>query len=294
MKGSKKILLTGGGGFIGRNLYELLPNIFNITAPSHSELNLNNAELASQYLKNQEFDIIIHAASAGSLRTEREGVYEANTAMFKNLTENSNHFGRMIFFGSGAEYGKQRPIVRAKESDFGKVRPLDEYGQAKYDASEYILKHKNILSLRCFGVFGKYEDYATRFISNVICQSLAGFPIVVNQNSVFDYIYVNDLAKIVAFFIENEPKEKFYNAGGGQGVELLTLAKIVKEITQNPYDIQIINPGLGKEYTCDNSKLLNELGVFKFTPIEQAVLEMVKWYKENWQNVDQSKLTENL
>ena len=287
-----KVLVTGGSGFIARNLLELLSDTFNIVAPSHQELDLTNVGKIKQYFKNQEFDVIVHAAGAGSLRNElnNQGVHEAGIEMLKNLAENSRHFQRLIFFGSGAEYGKQQPIVKIKENDFGKVLPQDEYGRAKYAASEYIAKHEHIISLRCFGVFGKYEDYTTRFISNTICRSLAGMPIVIRQNTVFDYIYINDLAKIVAFFIEHKPQAKFYNAGRGQGVELLTLAKIVKELTGNPYDIQIKQPGQGKEYTCDNSRLLNELGNFQFTSFEQAISEMVSWNKSSWQNINTDKL----
>ncbi|MEK7618161.1 MAG: NAD(P)-dependent oxidoreductase [Patescibacteria group bacterium] len=289
----QKILLTGGRGFIGKNLLEKLSGKFNFVAPAHAELDLLDARKTSAYLKSEQFDIVIHAANIGGNRSQigLTGVFEVNKKMFLNLAENHGLYGRMIFLGSGAEYGKQEPIVKIKENNFGKILPGDEYGKAKYFASEYIVAHPNIVNLRCFGVFGKYEDYTMRFISNAICLSLAGQPIIVRQNAVFEYIYINDLAKIIAFFIEHEPKEKFYNAGTGQGVELLALAKIVKALTQNPYDIQVNQQGLGKEYTCDNGLLMRELGDFKFTPIKQAIQEMIDWYKTNWQSIDQSKLT---
>lgn len=290
------ILLTGGSGFIGKNLNEQLAGKYNILAPTRAELDLTNADNTKSYFKNHKFDVIIHAAGAGSLRTEQNsrGVYELNSVMFNNVVKNSLSFSRMIFFGSGAEYGKQRDLVRVKESEFGGVMPEDEYGKAKFAASEYIASHQNIVNLRLFGVFGRYEDYGTRFISNIICQSLAGQPIVVRQNTIFDYLYINDLAGIAAFFIEHEPKEKFYNAGSGQAVKLMELAKIVKQLTQNPHEIITTLPGLGKEYSCDNTLLMNELGEFKFTPLKQAVEEMVQLYKANWENIDKSKIPAGL
>jgi nucleoside-diphosphate-sugar epimerase len=278
------VFLSGGSGFIGRNLQELLGNNFNISAPSHRELDLTDSAMVKEYFKNRKFDVAIHAAASGSLRTERNApdVYETSMAILKNLVENSGGFGRMILFGSGAEYGKQRPIVKVKESNFGQVQPLDEYGLAKYQASEYIAHQQNIVSLRCFGVFGPYEDYTTRFIANIICQSLAGYPITVRQNVIFDYIYIKDLARIISFFIQHKPREKFYNVGRGQGVELLSLAQTVKSLTSNPHEINILQPGMGNEYTCDNSLLMQELGGFEFTPMEQAIQEMVDWYEANW------------
>ena len=276
---------------MGRNITEYLGGKFKLSIPRRDELDLLDSEQVAAYLKQGNFDAVVHVAGIGVSRSSTHvGLYDSNTNMFLNLARNSGNFGRMIFLGSGAEYGKQRPIVKVKENDFGKVQPQDEYGRAKYFASEYISKHKNIVNLRLFGVFGKYEDYATRFISNAICRSLADMPIILKQDTVFDYIYVNDLARIMAYFIEHEPKKKFYNVGRGQGIELLALAKSVKELTQNPYEIEIKQQGMGKEYTCDNSELLKELGEFKFTPIEQAIKEMVDWYKKNWTKVDAEKL----
>lgn len=286
------VLLTGGSGFIGRNLREQLAMNFKITAPSHSELDLTNSDDVKNFFKKYKFDIVLHAAGVGSLRTQSNsaGVYELNVKIFKNLSENSKHFGRMIFFGSGAEYGKQQPIIKAKESDFGDTVPVDEYGRAKFSVSEYIIQHEQITNLRCFGVFGKYEDYRTRFISNIICQSLAGKPIMVKQNAVFDYIYINDLVKITKYFLTHEPKEKFYNVGRGQGIELLEIARAVKELTANPYEIMVEQAGLGREYTCDNSKFLAESGGFEFTPINKAICELIEWYKNNWESIDQRAL----
>ena len=96
-----------------------------------------------------------------------------------------------------------------------------------------------------------------------------------------NYIYVNDLVKIIAHFIDHEPNEQFYNAGQGQGVELLRLAELVKTATGSKLDIKIKRPGLGPEYSCNNSLLMNELGNFNFTPFETAIAEMVGWYKNN-------------
>lgn len=291
----KNILLTGGEGFIGRNILEQISSKYNITAPAHQDLDLLDTEKTAIYLKNHKFDVIIHAAGTGVSRAgSQDKIFDVNTKMFLNLVNNSEKFGRMIFLGSGAEYGKQQPIVKVTERDFGKILPEDEYGKAKYFASEYILKHPKIVNLRCFGVFGKYEDYTIRFISNIICQSLAGQQIVVSKNTVFDYIYIDDLVKIVSFFIEHEPKAKFYNVGRGQCIELMELAKVVKELTKNPYDIQIKQSGMGKEYTCNNSILLNEIGDFEFTPIKKAVQEMIDWYRDNWQSINQDELISNI
>lgn len=287
-----KVLVTGGSGFVGRNLVEQLKNGLDVVAPTHAELDLLDPRQILNYLQSRSFDVVIHAASVGASRsqTDSRGVLEKNRQMFLNISANNDRFGRLIFLGSGAEYDKSRPLARVKESEFGLRRPKDEYGQAKYFASEYIAGHQNIVNLRLFGVFGKYEDYATRFISNAICRALFGLTIVIRQNVAFDYLYVNDLIKIIEHFIINEPKEKFYNAGRGEGVELLALANFVKSATGRNAEIIVKNSGFGKEYTCDNSLLKNEMPKLEFTKFEIAIAEMVEWYRANWKNIDTSKL----
>lgn len=277
---------------MGRNLLEKLSDAYHIQSPKHAELDITNATAVQEYLAKNNFDVVIHAANVGGARnqTHLTSVLETNKRMFLNLAENHNLFGRMIFLGSGAEYGKQEPIVMAKESDFGSRFPADEYGQAKYFASQYIQTHEKIVNLRCFGIFGKYEDYATRFISNAICRALAGLPIVVRQNVKFDFLYVDDLIKIIQAFIEHEPGQKFYNTGRGEAVELVHLAALVKEKTGTQKEVVVKAEGLGKEYTCDNSLLLKELGTFAFTPYEKAIEEMISYYKANLHNIDKKSL----
>lgn len=289
-----KILLTGGPGFIGRHIVELLGKKYDVRAPTREELDMLHADAVRAFLDAQRFDIVIYAVNVGGKRNQRmlTGVYETNCQMFLNIAQNSERFGRMIFLGSGAEYGKQRAVVMVKEEDFGNVQPLDEYGRAKYFVSDYIGKHRNILNLRCFAVFGKYEDYTIRFISNAICRSLLGLPIVMHQNVKFDYLYAPDLVKIIEYFIINQPLEKFYNVGFGKPIELVELAQMVKQATFSDTQIEIEQPGYGNEYSCDTSRLMAEVKHITFSSYERAIREMVVYYKSIISNIQREDLDE--
>ena len=188
--------------------------------------------------------------------------------MFYNIVRNRNRFNKMIHFGTGAEYDKRFPIIKVKEDDFDKKIPVDDYGFGKYLCSKYIENTENIVCLRLFGLFGEGEDYRYRFISNAIYDTVNNKPITINRDVYFDYVYIKDFVKIVDWFINNKPKYKFYNIGTGKTINLVTIAtKINKKIS-------IKKKGLNNEYSCDNSRLMKELGDFKFTDIDTSIKEL--------------------
>lgn len=292
MTESKTILLTGGSGFVGRNILEQLGSCYSIIAPQRAELDLLNAEEVADFFSRRHFDVIVHAAGAGVSRSQKNlsSVFRDNTEIFSNLVRSRDGYETLISLGSGAEYDKSRALVQVKEQSFGQAKPRDEYGRAKYFIAERIQEQSGMVDLRCFGVFGKYEDYTTRFISNSICRALAGLPIVITQNRIFDYVYINDLVRVIAFFIEHGAGEKFYNLGSGRPLDLMRLAQLVKTATGGRAEIRVKQPGLGPEYSGNNSLLMSELENFQFTSFEKAIGELAAWYQDNWDAVDQSRL----
>ncbi|MFH1470367.1 MAG: NAD-dependent epimerase/dehydratase family protein, partial [Candidatus Micrarchaeota archaeon] len=228
----KRVLITGGSGFIGRNLVERLSKKHEVSSPPHSELDLTDSGAVEGYLKKNHFDVVVHAAGVGSSRKNSDSreMLGANIRQFYNLVCCREAFGRMIQLGSGAEYDKSRPIVNVREEEFGKSIPKDDYGFYKYACSRFIENSENIACIRPFGCYGKYEDYETRFISNSICRVLFGLPPVIrNRNVVFSYLFVDDLAKVVDSFIKKEPKHKFYNVTPDEKTDLLSISnKIIK------------------------------------------------------------------
>lgn len=283
MANPKKFFLTGGGGFIGKNIIEQIGGKYEILAPSHQELDLLDGLAVQKFLSDNPVDVIIHAANVGGTRKDAglKNVAETNLKMFLNLTWQLKPSQKMIFLGSGAEYDKRQDLKLVKEEDFGKSIPADEYGFAKYSCSKYIEGEENIINLRCFGIYGKYEDQTQRFISNAILDVLAQRPITINQNAWFDYLYVDDLVKIIDYFITHEGKYKFYNAANGQRVDLLTLAKIVEKVSGSKQGIVVSRDGLNKEYTADNSRLMAEIPDLRLTSLEDGIKSLYHYYLKN-------------
>lgn len=289
----RKILLTGSTGFIGKNLKEYFKDNFEVITPSHRELDLLDLDSVKNFLQNHSFDIVIHTANTNNTRNKSVTPYDSldgNLRMFFNLERCKDYYGKMYYFGSGAEYDMQHYIPDMKEEYFGTHIPQDPYGFSKYIMSKCSTKDSNIYDLRLFGVYGKYEEWERRFISNAICRALKGMDITIQKNVYFDYLWIDDLCDIMGWFIENKPKYHHYNVCRGTKIDLYSLAQMVREILDIDCRIVVAEEGLKPEYTGDNKRLLNEIGNYEFTSFWDSIRELSDYYKKNIDLIDAEKL----
>lgn len=275
-----KVFITGGTGFIGRNLKEQLNGVYEIYAPTSSELDLLNSDSVSNYLKANKFDVVIHAATWNATRTSTKDltkVFRNNLLMFFNLARCSKYFGKMLYYGSGAEYHCYKLPPKVSEDFFDTIVPENDYGLSKYIMAKHALRSDNIYDLVLFGVYGKYEDWRIRFISNACCRAVSDLPITIKQNVFFDYMYIDDLVNITKCFVENDSREKRINVCTGKSIDLLSLGKIVLKVSGKKLDIEVANEGLGHEYSGDNNKLLSIM-TYNFNHIEVTINKLFNFY----------------
>jgi UDP-glucose 4-epimerase len=294
-----RILITGGSGFIGRNLVEGLSTPtsgYEVKAPISAELDLLDDGAVREYLRAERFDVIVHAATTRSNRrvTAPAEMLDRNCRMFFNLVRNRDAFGKMIHFGSGAEYGPRGLLpLKVREEFFDTHVPCDAYGFSKYICGKWIegpsadrSVRPTLVELRLFAVFGPYEDYTVRFISNACCRALKGLPIVVRQDVLFDYMYVKDLAPIVRWFLENDARQGAYNVCSGKPVALTEIAKMVAEVSGKNPEIAVVRAGMGEAYTGDNARLMSEMGAYPFWDLQGAIADLYRWYEEHEAEID--------
>jgi GDP-L-fucose synthase len=280
-----KILITGGNGFIAKNLFEQLNKEYEIVSMNSKELNLLDSLKVFEFLKNNRFDIIIHTATYDAApkhsTKDPNKVLENNLKMFFNIVRCKDYFNKMIFFGSGAEYNRKNWVPKMKEDYFDKHIPEDQYGFSKYLMTKYALSNNKIYNIRLFAVFGKYEDWRVRITSNICYNIILNQPVVINQNKYYDFLYIDDLVKIVKWFIENDPKEKVYNVCTSKVIDFKTIAEKIIKFSGKNLNIFINEKELGKEYSGDNSLLLNELKNFKFSSFDESIKSLYEWYDKN-------------
>jgi len=277
------ILLTGGSGFIGKNLIELMGKKYDLVAPTSKELNLLDEEAVRRFLLEKRVDIVIHSATTPGHRNAPEvpDLAARNLRMFFNLARNKHLFSRMLYLGSGSVYDSRNYVPKMREGYFDTHVPADSHGFSKYVLSKYIEYEPSIIELRIFGVFGKYEDYAIRFISNAICKSLFDLPITLKQNRCFDYLYVKNLVPVLEYFMLSKYKGNIFNVTPDLSIDLHSIAHKVKDISGSKAEIIVGQLGMGLEYSGDNSKLHAEISDLEFTPIDTAIKELFNWYASN-------------
>ena len=292
----KKILVTGGTGFIGRNIAEsYLKDKYELFVPKRAELDCSDDESVRGYFSKHTFDVIIHSAAKPGHRNAADttSLLLTNSRMMSNLLKHQDSWGKLLNMGSGAIYDMRHYEPKMKESHFGTHIPNDEHGYNKYLFGRMLPHLHQVYDFRIFGIFGKYEDYAIRFISNNICKAIFDLPLTLRQDRKFDYLYIDDLMPILEHFIEHNPTEKAFNITPDNSVGLLEIAEIIKRISGKPLEIQVSTEGIGMEYSGDNSMLRSEYPEIKFTPLETAIDELYKWYDAHKADLNKTLLLTN-
>lgn len=295
-----KVMITGGRGFIGKSLAEYFAARGGVTlfAPSSKELNLKDSAAVRDFMLGARPDLVIHGAAVGGNRQTgydvgATGVFADNLRMFINVARGLTPGARLIQLGSGSEYDYRAYRPKMSEEYFDVNVPEDAYGFSKYAISRYIQNLENLVCLRLFGLYGKYENYTFKFITNAVIKNLLGMPLVINQDVRFDYLYINDFFKIVEKFMAHPGKYRHYNVTPTRSVTLLEVAGLINEIAETPSEIKVLNPGMNREYSGDNSRLLSEFKDLTFTPYRDAITELYAYYKANLASLDTAAVRED-
>lgn len=259
----KKVLVTGGAGFIGSNLCEALldlgaevvcldnfatghrHNIEAFHANEHFNLiegDIRNLETCQLACKGVDF--VLHEAALGSVpRSIKDPITsnEVNVSGFLNMlvAARDNGVKRFIYAASSSTYGDSTELPKVEER-IGK--PLSPYAITKYVNELYAdIFHKtyglDTIGLRYFNVFGRRQDpngaYAA-VIPFFIKKLMNHESPVINGDGSYsrDFTYIDNviLMNLLCLTTENqEALNQVYNTAAGERTTLLELVELLKK-----------------------------------------------------------------
>ena len=274
----KKILVTGGAGFIGSNLTEALLKLNNevicldnfatgkkenitpfTTNPNYTLIEGDIRNLSDCQLAVKDVDYVLHQAALGSVpRSIKDPITsnEVNVSGFLNMLIASRDSGvkRFIYAASSSTYGDSESLPKV-EDKIGK--PLSPYAITKYVNELYADVFSKTygletIGLRYFNVFGRKQDpngaYAA-VIPKFVSQFMAGESPVINGNGEFsrDFTYIDNVIQANLLSITTKNKEAIntvYNVAFGERNTLKDLVELLKksltEFDSKIKDIQVI------------------------------------------------------
>ena len=306
----KKVILTGGTGFIGANLARRLlrdgHQVHFFVRKGYQpwrieeirqdivlyELDLQDQAQLEKALKQIGPDWIFHLAAYGSSSTQKDWrqMVEANIVGTISLVEAALKIGFQAFIhiGSSSEYGwKDHAPAEAERLD-----PNSPYALTKASATMFcrytaIDRKANVITLRPYSIFGPYEDFG-RFMPTLIVKGLDGsLPPLVNPNVARDFLYVDDFVEacILAATRADQEPGSIYNCGTGvQSTiqEVVRLAKGVLSIVDEPKWGSMENKIWDTHvWVSDSRRIQKVLGWCPRHDLEKGFKCMVSWFKDN-------------
>lgn len=239
-----KILITGSNGFIARNLKKYLSKIgYDVDVLSRQDLDLLNKDKVISFLSERYYDIIIHTAIEGGRRTkpDTEEMFYKNILMVYNLLSCKKNFGRIITFGSGAELDRTLDIN--EETIFEERYPTDYYGMSKNVIAKLCLVESQLYNFRIFNCFGP-DEADGRLIRGNIEKKLRGEPMTMFSNRLMDFFYIDDLAKMILYFINSSNFPKIIDCVYQEKYRISNILNVINNCSESK--VQIIS-------TDDNS-----------------------------------------
>ncbi|EKO14054.1 SDR family oxidoreductase [Leptospira kirschneri] len=296
-----KALVTGGAGFIGSHLVDLLlENQFEVTVLDNFStgraFNLNHVKekidlvecdlsIQEDWIKKfQSVDYVFHLAALADIVPSiqnPEGYFQSNVTGTLNVLQASRHYGvkRFVYAASSSCYGIPELYPTPETSP---ILPQYPYALTKRMGEELVMHWAQVykfpaLSLRFFNVYGPRSRTSGTYgavFGVFLAQKLAGkpFTVVGDGKQTRDFTYVRDVVEAVFAASQSDKVGEIYNVGSGATISVNRIVELLKgEVTYIPK-----RPGEPDSTFADITKIKKDLKWSPKISIETGIGELLK------------------
>ncbi len=304
----KRVIVTGGAGFLGRFVIEELQKrgCRNITIPRSRQYDLREVPAIRRLLKTARPEVIIHlAAVVGGIGANRENpgrFFYDNLAMGVHLIEEARLFGvkKFVAIGTICAYPKFTPVP-FKEQDIWNGYPEETnapYGLAKKMLlvqsqayrQQYGFNSIYLLPVNLYGPGDNFSPQSSHVIPALIkkcCDAIrAGEKTITvwgTGKATREFLYVADAARGIVIAAEKFDKSDPVNLGSGMEISIKDLVGLIVKLTG--FKGKVIwdrsKPDGQPRRQLDTTRAWKEFGFRAQTSFEEGLRQTIEWY---WQN----------
>jgi GDP-L-fucose synthase len=305
---NKKILVTGGAGFLGGFVVDELvargvPKE-HITVPRSKDTDLRVWEVCQKVVAGQ--DIIIHlAAQAGGIGFNREKpgeLFYNNLVMGAHLMEAARQAGveKFTAMGTICSYPKFTPVP-FHEKDLWNGYPEETnapYGLAKkmmlVQAQAYRKQYGfNAIALMTVNLYGPRDTFdpkrshvipaLIRKIDDALKNNTGYIEVWGTGNATREFLYAADAAQGIVLATEKYDSEEPVNIGSGNEISIKDVVATLTHLMDFTGEVRWIHsePDGQPRRVLDTTRAEKEFGFKAGTPFEEGLRNTINWYREH-------------
>lgn len=320
----KKILVTGGAGFIGSNFINyiiknrddvFIVNLDKLTYAGNLE-NLKESENKSNYrfvkgdITNHEIvDYIFQKYSIKHVINFAAESHVDRSILGSEVFFKTNVIGTNVLLEAARRYEVEKYVQISTDEVYGSlgaeglfteqtpISPNSPYSSSKASADMMALSFYHTFGLpvvvtRCSNNYGQYQ-FPEKLIPLMIINALNGkkLPVYGDGLNVRDWIYVIDHNKAAELVWEKGKVGEVYNIGASREMKNIEIVKLILENLNKSEDlIEYVKdrPGHDRRYAIDSTKIQTELGWKPECKFEDAMTKTIEWYLQNknwWERI---------
>jgi len=303
----KRICITGGHGFVGQNVCELLKkDNVNFVNASRKKYDLTKMNSCKQLFEDINPQVLIHlAADAGGLGYNTKypaDIFVNNVLMNTNIIKASALFNleKLVIINSACAYpGYSEGILKEKDIFDGPLhQSVEPYGFSKRGMiiasrafkSQYNLNSINLVLTNVYGKYDKFDDKESHVVAAFIKKferaKIDGDKEVVcwgTGKAIRELMHTDDLSRAILFSCEKYDDSTPLNIGTGIGTTIKELAESVSKIVGFKGKIvwDTTKPDGAMKKVLDVSKMKKSLSWEPTISLDEGLKMTYKWYLES-------------